>query len=76
GVATRGATLFTACTDFSGALWGGPPCTRCAVHVIQAGVTEVVSWPFKIGPSKWTDDVNRARKLLDEAGVIYREVAL
>lgn len=75
GASTCGATLFTACTDSSGALWGGPPCCRCTVHVIAAGITEVVSWPCKTGPSKWADDVNRARKLLDEAGVIYREVA-
>ena len=51
-----------------------PPGT--AVEIIQAGISEVVSHPFKVGPSKWRDDVEMAQALLQEAGVAYREVSL
>jgi hypothetical protein len=44
------------------------------VHVIQAGITEVVSFQPKAIPSRWHEDLEFARVLLDEAGIIYREV--
>lgn len=75
GVRLKGCMLYLAATDDTGMVWGGPPCTRCTVEVIQAGIAEIVSWPFKDGSSKWKADVERARHLLVEAGVIYREVA-
>lgn len=74
GIAMKGCTLYTAATDETGMVWGGPPCTRCTVEVIQAGIREIVSYPFKSGFSRWADDLAFARDLLDEAGVIYREV--
>lgn len=74
GVSVKGCTMYLAATDASGAVWGGAPCTRCTVEVIQAGIAEVVSLPFKDTPSRWKDDVALARGLLDEAGVIYREI--
>lgn len=75
GVRLKGCTLYLAATDDSGMVWGGPPCTRCTVEVIQAGIAQIVSWPFKEANSKWKDDVERARLILREAGLIYREVA-
>lgn len=74
GVALKGSTLYLVATDPSGNVWGGPPCTACTIEVIQAGVIEIVSLPFKEGPSAWRDDVEFARQLLVEAGVNYREV--
>ena len=71
-----GCTLYLACTDDSGDVWGGPPCTRCTVHLIEAGIAEIVSHPIKATPSKWHADLAVARELLAEAGVKYREVAL
>lgn len=75
GVAVKGCTLYLAATDSSGAIWGGAPCTRCAVEIIQSGISEIVSLPFKASPSKWEHSVKTARSLLEEAGVLYREVA-
>ncbi|MDP3417901.1 deaminase [Falsiroseomonas sp.] len=75
GVPLDGCTLYLAATDDTGAIWGGPPCTRCTVHVIQAGITTVVSRPQKAVPSRWHADLAVARGLLAEAGVEYREVA-
>lgn len=34
GVALKGCILYLACTDASGKVWGGPPCTRCTVELI------------------------------------------
>lgn len=70
----KGLTLYLAATDHTGQVWGGAPCTRCTVELIQAGITEVITWPFKAVPSRWAEDIHFARELLREAGVSYREV--
>lgn len=75
GVPLKGCTMYLAATDASGAIWGGPPCTRCTVEIIQAGIAEIVSLPFKNVPSRWKDSVEAARQLLAEAGIAYREIA-
>lgn len=74
GVSTRGCTLYLALTDETGQVWGGAPCTRCTVEIIQAGITQVVAKPFKNQTSYWTDSVEQARALLQEAQVQYREI--
>ena len=76
GVPIKGCTLYLACTDASGAVWGGPPCTRCTVEAIQAGIAHIVSRPFKDVPSRWKDDIEMARGLLQEAGITYEEYAV
>lgn len=73
GTSTKGCTLYLAATDVSGLVWGGPPCTRCTVEAIQAGIANIISHPFKSVPSRWADDVALARNLLTEAGLSYRE---
>lgn len=74
GTSVKGCTLFICATDDSGTKWGGPPCTRCTVEIIQAGITEIVSRPLKNGFSKWHEDLAMARHLIAEAGIQYREV--
>lgn len=74
GMRLKGCTLYLAATDDSGLVWGGPPCTRCVVEIIQVGISEIVSYPVKAIPSRWHDDLVMARKLIDEAGIIYREL--
>lgn len=75
GIPMKGCTMYLAATDASGVVWGGAPCTRCTVEIIQAGIAEVVSWPFKDVPSRWLTDTTKAKELLTEAGVLFREVA-
>lgn len=75
GVSVKGCTLYLAATDDSGLVWGGPPCTRCTVEVIQSGVTEIVSYPTKSVPSRWHEDLALARSLLQECGMRYRELS-
>lgn len=69
GISVAGCTLYIVAMNNSGDVWGGPPCTRCTVEIIQAGITRVVTHPFKSSPSKWADDIQKARLLLEEAGV-------
>ena len=77
GIKLKGCTLYlTASKVKTGLVWGGPPCTRCTVEIIQAGITEIVSYPFKNVPSKWLDDIEFSRSLLKEAGVNYREIEM
>lgn len=76
GVLVKGCALYLAATDISGLIWGGPPCTRCTVEIIQSGISEIVSYPFKEVPSMWKDSIELSRRLLDECGVVYRETTL
>ena len=76
GIPLKGCTMYLAATSVDGGLWGGPPCVRCTVEVIQAGIIEIVSYPVKSAISKWAADLETARILLDEAGVKFREVPL
>lgn len=72
GAGLLGKTMFIATHD-DGGVWGGPPCTRCAVEVIQAGIAHIVSYPAKPG-SSWASDLGVAMKLLTEVGISYTEV--
>jgi dCMP deaminase len=74
GVSVKDCTLYLAATDDSGVVWGGVPCTRCAVEIIQSGIKEIVSKPFKSVPSRWGESIKTARLLLEEAGITYREI--
>lgn len=76
GTTVHGCTLYLACTDSTGMTWGGPPCTRCTVEIIQSGIKEIVSRPQKTAPCRWHEDLDLARQLIQEAGIKYREVPL
>lgn len=75
GISTKGCSLYLAATDDTGLVWGGPPCTRCVVEIIQSGISEIVSFGAKAIPSRWHEDLAFARTLLHEAAIIYREIA-
>lgn len=68
GMRLKDCTLYMAAKDENG-IWGGPPCTRCTVEMIQVGIKQVVSLPFKNTPSNWVDDLDKAGGLLEEAGI-------
>lgn len=76
GMTLKGCILYLAATDETGMVWGGPPCTRCTVEIIQVGIKEIVSYPVKTTPSKWHDDLQMSRELIHEAGIIYREISV
>jgi dCMP deaminase len=74
GISVRDCTMYLAAVDASGLVWGGAPCVRCAVEIIQSGISGIVAPPFKNAPSHWTESVIQAKELLYEAGVTIREV--
>lgn len=76
GVSLKGCTLFLACTDDTGDVWGGPPCTACTIEIIQAGITRIVSRPVRTRPSKWHEDLKFSRQLIEEAHIFYNEIPL
>lgn len=75
GISLDGCTLYLAATDNTGLIWGGPPCTRCIVEIIQAGIKEIVSYPIKNIPSRWHDDLKLSMSLIKEVGIKYRELS-
>lgn len=74
GVPLDGCVLYLAATDSTGLVWGGPPCLRCTTHVIQAGITHIVSPPTKL-ESKWREELEVSRQILCEAQVDHSEIA-
>lgn len=74
GLPLKGCTLYLAATDDTGHVWGGPPCSRCVVEIIQAGITKIVSYPPKAVPSRWHEDLILSRLLLNEAKIAYSEI--
>lgn len=51
-----------------------PPCTDCARGIIQVGIVEVVVKSLAV-PERWHEDMLvHAKAMLDEAGVVMREM--
>jgi len=72
-IALDHSTIYIAATDDTGLVWGGAPCCRCSVELIQAGIKHVVSFapkPTEIA-WKWREDQEEAQLLLAEAEVSY-----
>ena len=75
GLPIKGCTMFIVAQDVAThEIWGGPPCTRCAVALIQCGLQAVVSYPSRSVPSRWKEDTYLSLMLLNEAGLCFREV--
>lgn len=51
--------------------WPGRSCSRCAVHVIQAGIVRVVSphVPDSAFNERWKEDQDRAQSYYEDAGI-------
>ncbi|MCK5131737.1 MAG: CMP deaminase [Candidatus Sabulitectum sp.] len=50
------------------------PCVRCTPHIIQAGITRVVT--IKASDDimeRWSQDIEMTKKLLGEAGMVFVE---
>jgi dCMP deaminase len=57
-------------------VWPFPPCDRCMAHIIQAGITRVVSVPLpEDATARWNDSMRRAADLALEAGVSFEVIA-
>lgn len=52
-----------------------PPCPRCAVQIIQSGITRVVWYkPAEYLIPRWGRDFQKTRDYFNEAGIEYDEV--
>lgn len=70
GFSLKGSTLYMAAMDAkTGDIWGGCPCTRCTVEILQTGISRIVSYPTVGSHSKWHMDTIFASNLLLEAGI-------
>lgn len=65
GIRTMGSTMYLNC---------GHPCTICAIAIINSGVTELVCEANMKSPNmaKWHGEVQRAKVMFVEAGVVTR----
>lgn len=52
-----------------------PPCSDCARAIVQVGITVVVVKSFDV-PDAWEDNMDVARQILAEGGVVIREAEL
>jgi deoxycytidylate deaminase len=69
GRSTMGCRLYIACTDDSGEIWGGAPCSsNCMKHVIEAGISEVRCYPAKL-KSAWNDEIAESIADMNEVGM-------
>lgn len=68
----RGSTLYVIASS-GGKLWGGAPCERCAVEVVQAGIAQVVTPMTMDMPESWVESCKHGEAILKEAGVGYNE---
>lgn len=81
GISVKGAAIYVVALRRSDCEnWGGPPCTRCAVELIQAGIKRCIFRPRRGDPGRWlTDKLEDGTSLtpesfFEEAGVELLEV--
>ena len=74
GVNVEGSSLYLIAETVSGDIWGGPPCIRCMVHLVQSGITEVNTILTNNIPQRWKESTDLSRTIMKEAGVTYNEI--
>jgi len=75
GLSTNGATMYIACCGADG-IWGGPPCVRCVLHCLTAGIEHFVSYAQNTIPSRWHADLAESLTFIERAGATFRTVEL
>ena len=76
GIKLKNSTLYIVATNKDGLIWGGPPCRNCVKHVIQAGISKIVTYERKNVPSKWENDLNFSMDVIKEVGIEYKEITV
>lgn len=76
GIPTNGSTIYLCATNSSGEIWGGPPCHRCIVELIQAGIQKIVTYTPKKIPSHWEDSLELSKQIIHEVGIEYRVIEI
>jgi dCMP deaminase len=50
------------------------PCISCAITIIQAGITEVVTYAIESGDERWLDSISKSRVVFEEAKITVTEL--
>lgn len=74
GIKLKDCTMYIIATNNDGSIWGGPPCHRCLVEILQTGISKIVTYSRKSTPTRWKDSLDLSIKLIKEAGIEYREL--
>lgn len=74
GIRLKDCTMYIAATNNDGSIWGGPPCNRCLVEILQTGITKIVSYGRKDTPTRWKESLDLSMQLIKEAGIEYKEI--
>lgn len=73
GISIDCCTLYLLAKNSQNQIWGGPPCHRCLVELIQAGITSIISIPRKNAPSRWQESLDLSMQIIKEANIDYFE---
>lgn len=74
GVSIKNCAMYLAATNGK-QIWGGPPCHACMPLVIQAGITEIITYNWKEVPSRWEESMAESIGLIEEVAMGYRIIA-
>ena len=70
GIKLADSTLYIVCVDAkTDKIWGTPPCVRCTVEIIQAGIKHVVYGATDLEVTRDWDKPLTTLRLFDEAGI-------
>jgi len=50
------------------------PCVSCAIAIVQAGITQVVTLQPEESDEHWMESIAKSRAVFDEAGVEFLEI--
>lgn len=76
GTPLNGCIMYISAMSAEGTIFGGPPCNRCLVELIQSGIREVVTDKQNYAGTRWLQDCpDLSRQLMVEAGIRFREIA-
>jgi dCMP deaminase len=56
------------------AVWPMFPCTRCAVHIVQAGIAHVIGPSISKTNERWIGSIEKSTAIFKEAGVRVTEI--
>ncbi len=61
GVSPIGCTIYS---SFS-------PCVNCAISLVQAGITSVVTYELEESDARWVDSIEKSVEVFAESGISY-----
>lgn len=72
GIKIKKCTMYIGAISSNGDIWGGL-CSNCAKHIIQTGISKIVTYNFSSVPERWLKDLNYSKEILKESNIQYVE---